>query len=341
MTRSVVNMVILSFSTVTELKMFNNDYSIYDNELYNTMSPTISWDQFDSALTDIYFESNYNYSFESDSTYEEDRSPDNSYPVYQSLSRRNSGNVNLIFRMSLPDSMSPYEPSLDTLNRQLSLNSQKPDDSESKEIIPESEIITDQSSKEDNVVETKESQSNQSTDDSDAEWTLPADTDSGADMFTSSRASPKKWSAEECNRLQHAVSHLGASMHWNQVASYVGTRSVSQCINKWKNDICKGGKKPRWTVEATNRLREYINQGLSNKEIQRRMPEYTYIQIYQQTRKLNTNTAPWEEWEYDLLVKLKTTGLMGDTEIGRRLNNRHRDAVKNVWSHLKRERNLE
>ena len=171
-------MVILSFSTVTELKMFNNDYSIYDNELYNTMSPTISWDQFDSALTDIYFESNYNYSFESDSTYEEDRSPDNSYPVYQSLSRRNSGNVNLIFRMSLPDSMSPYEPSLDTLNRQLSLNSQKPDDSESKEIIPESEIITDQSSKEDNVVETKESQSNQSTDDSDAEWTLPADTDS-------------------------------------------------------------------------------------------------------------------------------------------------------------------
>ena len=334
-------MVILSFSTVIKLKMVNNDYYNYDNEIYDTMSPTFSWDQFDSALTDIPFEPNYNYSFESDSAYEEDRSPVNSCAVYQSLSRRNSSNLSLIIRISLTDSMSPYEPSLDTLNRQLSFSSQKPDDSESKEVFPESEVTTYQASTEGNEVETKESQSSQSTDDSDTEWTLPADTDSSADMFTSSRASPKRWSTEECNRLQHAVSHLGSSMRWNQVASYVGTRSVSQCINKWKNDICKGGKKPRWTAEATNRLREYVNQGLSNKEIQRRMPEYTYIQIYQQTRKLNTNTAPWEEWEYDLLVKLKTAGLMGDTEIGRRLNNRHRDAVKNVWSHLKRERNLE
>ena len=115
---------------------------------------------------------------------------------------------------------------------------------------------------------------------------------------------------------------------------------MSQCINKWKNDLSKEGKRQRWSPDATARLRQFLDEGLLMKEIQTRMPEYTYIQIYQQTNKLRTNTAPWEPWEYELLVKLKTAGEFSDTDIGRRLNNRHRDVVKNVWSHLKRERIL-
>ena len=341
MTRSTTNIVILSFSSVIELRMFNNNYSIYDNDMYDINSQLLSWDQFDSTLSDMPFESNYYNSNESDSVYEEDGFPMNSCAVYQSLSRRNSSNVSLIFRLSLQDGLSPYEPSVDALNRQLSFNSQKPDDSQLNEVVLDSEVINQQPVTDSSEAETKESQSSQSTDDSDTEWVQPDDADNGPDSYSSLRATPKKWSAEECNRLQRAVTQLGSSMHWNQVASYVGTRTVSQCINKWKNDISKGGKKPRWTEEATKQLREYVNQGLSSKEIQKRMPDYTYIQIYQQTRKLHTNTAPWEEWEYDLLVKLKRAGVMGDTEIGRRLNNRHRDAVKNVWNHLKRERNLE
>lgn len=325
--------------------MFSPEYDAYVDEIYEDRNLAYILEPFDTITMDTPLESNYFSSFESDSAYEEDRSQLDHYAVYQSLSRRNSTNLHLVVGISLPESTDLYDPILDNVNLQLSIDNQNSDNTISKEMSSKTEIVTSQTSAESGEVNsedvTKEYQTNQGSEDSDTEWTLPADTDSSNDVFTSSRASPKRWSIEECNRLQHAVSLLGSSMHWNQVASYVGTRSVSQCINKWKNDICKGGRKPRWTVEATNRLREYVKQGLSNKEIQRRMPEYTYIQICQQTRKLEANNSPWEDWEYELLVKLKTSGLMGDTEIGRRLNNRHRDAVKNVWNHLKRERNLD
>ena len=176
---------------------------------------------------------------------------------------------------------------------------------------------------------------------SDDEWTLPNDSEGASGEFRiQSRNNPRHWTAGECNRLREAVKLWGSSKRWNQIATYVATRNVSQCINKWKNDLSKEGKRQRWSPDATARLRQFLDEGLTMKEIQKRMPEYTYIQIYQQTNKLRTNTAPWEPWEYELLVKLKAAGELSDTDIGRRLNNRHRDVVKNVWSHLKRERNL-
>lgn len=182
---------------------------------------------------------------------------------------------------------------------------------------------------------------------SDDEWTLSVDSEGASgtsgvsgEFQMQSRNFPRHWTAGECDRLREGVRRWGSLKQWNQISTFVGTRNVSQCINKWKNDLSKEGKRQRWSQDATARLRQFLNEGLTMKEIQKRMPEYTYIQIYQQTSKLRTNTGPWEPWEYELLVKLKAAGGLSDTDIGRRLNNRHRDVVKNVWSHLKRERNL-
>ena len=195
--------------------------------------------------------------------------------------------------------------------------------------------------KRESTVSVESPQSTTDSVESDDDWNYPNDSEGALEGFRiQSRSSPRHWTAEECDRLREAVKLWGSSKRWNKISAYVSTRSVSQCINKWKNDLSKEGKRQRWSPDATARLRQFLDEGLLMKEIQTRMPEYTYIQIYQQTNKLRTNTAPWEPWEYELLVKLKTAGEFSDTDIGRRLNNRHRDVVKNMWSHLKRERIL-
>ena len=170
---------------------------------------------------------------------------------------------------------------------------------------------------------------------SDGDWMLLPETE----IFEnpSGRSPPKMWTKEECNRLHTAINRFGVG-HWTEISRYVGTRCVSQCINKWKNSLSK--KRERWTAAATKQLKEYVQSGASEKEIAKLMPQYTYIQLYQQIRKLRTNTSPWAEWETELLIKLKLEGRLGDTEIGRQLNNRHRDNVKNVWNRIKREQHL-
>ena len=171
--------------------------------------------------------------------------------------------------------------------------------------------------------------------DSDGDWMLLPD----SEIFEnpSGRSPPKMWTKDECDRLHTAISRFGVG-HWTEISRFVGTRCVSQCINKWKNSLSK--KRERWTAAATKQLREYVQSGASEKEIAKLMPQYTYIQLYQQIRKLRTNSSPWAEWEIELLIKLKLEGRLGDTEIGRQLNNRHRDNVKNVWNRIKREQNL-
>lgn len=170
---------------------------------------------------------------------------------------------------------------------------------------------------------------------SDGDWMLLPE----SEIFEnpSGRSPPKMWTKEECNRLHTAINRFGVG-HWTEISRYVGTRCVSQCINKWKNSLSK--KRERWTAAATKQLKEYVQSGASEKEIAKLMPQYTYIQLYQQIRKLRTNTSPWAEWEMELLIKLKLEGRLGDTEIGRQLNNRHRDNVKNVWNRIKREQHL-
>lgn len=167
----------------------------------------------------------------------------------------------------------------------------------------------------------------------DTEWADTQDTETT--LYSGGRSHPVKWSTEECQRLREAVENCGATLRWSEVAKYVGTRTVGQCINKWKNSLCK--KRERWTANSTEQLKELLKKGVSEKEIARLMPQFTYIQLYQQIRKLSSNTKPWAQWEVEKLIKLKQEGTLGDTEIGRALDNRHRDAVKNMWSHIRKQ----
>lgn len=238
------------------------------------------------------------------------------------LSRHNSGNVFMGLNSSNASvhfTITPFEEN-EPLNRASPISFEQ--------YMPESEVVS--------VEENEDSSSTLQT----HSVTFPEPESSDGDWIDSTPCEPvhnkpTMWTTKECQRLREAVKRYGSSGHWREVAQYVGTRSPGQCINKWKNDLCKDKK--RWNAAATKQLLELMNMGLTEKEISERMPEYTYIQIYQQIRKNQTNHKPWEDWEIQLLIKLKREGNLQDTEIGRKLNNRHRDSVKNKWCQLKRQ----
>ena len=145
------------------------------------------------------------------------------------------------------------------------------------------------------------------------------------------RNAPKYWKKDECDRLRKAISMYGSHGQWKLIANHVGTRTENQCINKWKNDLCKHGNRKRWNSDASRQLEKLLKLGLDVKAIQDRMPAYTYIQIYQQIEKRKKRRDEWKSWEIEKLKELKSNGVHSFTEIGNLLNNRHCDDVKNMW----------
>ena len=189
--------------------------------------------------------------------------------------------------------------------------------------------------KRESTVSVESPQSTTDSVESDDDWNYPNDSEGALEGFRiQSRSSPRHWTAEECDRLREAVKLWGSSKRWNKISAYVSTRSVSQCINKWKNDLSKEGKRQRWDAKASAQLNFYLREGLSVKAIQEKMPSYTYIQIYQQINKRMKRCAKWEEWEIEKLKELKKSGVSSYTVIGNLLNNRHCDDVKNMWKKL-------
>lgn len=168
---------------------------------------------------------------------------------------------------------------------------------------------------------------------SDDEWTVD---NNSSDDSTITNVIEKNclWTPSECKRLTDAVGIYGNKHNWKEIAAHVGTRDVSQCFNKWKNSLCK--KKKRWNKEATIQLKQYLERGYDLKKLQELMPEYTYIQIYQQIERWKRNFESWKEWEIEKLIELKMEGKLSETEIGRCLNNRHRDSVKSMWNRIKK-----
>lgn len=150
------------------------------------------------------------------------------------------------------------------------------------------------------------------------------------------RNAPKYWKSDECDRLRKAIALYGSCGQWKLIANHVGTRTENQCINKWKNDLCKQGKRRRWNADASRQLDKLLKAGLDVKAIQDHMPNYTYIQIYQQIEKRKKRRDEWKAWEIEKLKELKSNGVNSFTEIGNLLNNRHCDDVKNMWKKIRR-----
>lgn len=119
--------------------------------------------------------------------------------------------------------------------------------------------------------------------------------------FTTLRNNPSKWTPQECEALIKAVKKYGTMNKWTDIAESikyeiisnlvgVGTRTVSQCINKWRNDLSFNGRKQRMTKRAIEQVKQYIKENKSEEEIRTLMPQFSYIQIYQQVRKVQCNT---------------------------------------------------
>lgn len=198
--------------------------------------------------------------------------------------------------------------------------------------IPDGSEVTTKS--ENSIAKNNEKES------SDVEWTDNSNDNNNKSNNTIDEATNKLlmennyfWTPTECKRLIDAVNKYGSKHNWKEIAAYVGTRDLSQCFNKWKNSLCK--KKKRWNKEATKQLQCYVDRGYELNQILELMPEYTYIQIYQQIERRKSNYGIWKQWEIEELIRLKTEGRMSETEIGRNLDNRHRDSVKSMWNRIK------
>lgn len=143
-----------------------------------------------------------------------------------------------------------------------------------------------------------------------------------------------KWTEEETKRLKDAVlKHGTAKGNWPSIAKDVGTRNVSQCVNKWKSL-----EKRKWNSNDTERIKHYIAEGYTCNEIKMYMPDCTSTQICQHYRKLTSNQSRWQDWEYERLKELILTNTnLSFTEIGRvMLDNRHRDDVTCKWNVMAR-----
>lgn len=146
----------------------------------------------------------------------------------------------------------------------------------------------------------------------------------------------KMWTTEECNRLKQAVKLFGTENRWSDISKYVATRSVSQCVNKWNNDLGKSHK--RWNKDDSKRL-DCILQHTSNiKEIMKEMPDRTYIQIYQQLQKRICKSRGWNEQEEKQLIKMKKSGVT-NAKICHSLS-RNSDDIKNMIKKLQNRNRL-
>lgn len=153
------------------------------------------------------------------------------------------------------------------------------------------------------------------------------------DEDISNNASSKRrnnWTVEECNLLKRAVQIYGCENRWSDIAKFVSTRTVSQCVNKWNNDLSK--KHKRWNKEASRRLDAIIKHTTDIKDIMKLMPDHTYIQIYQQLQKRNCMNRPWKDEEISMLISMKKNK-MSNAKIGHSLN-RNSDDIKNMVKKL-------
>lgn len=149
------------------------------------------------------------------------------------------------------------------------------------------------------------------------------------------RRPQKKWDREEIERLRVAVSKHGTVKgKWPAIANDVGTRSTSQCINKWKSLK----KNRRWNKEDSEMMQRLMREGRTYEEIKLLMSNCTITQINQHYGKFKANHEEWENYEYEQLKEwiLNKTDI-SFTEMGRLLNNRHRDDVKCNYNAIKRQ----
>ena len=76
-------------------------------------------------------------------------------------------------------------------------------------------------------------------------------------------STPKKWTAEEDQRLKEALEKPGP-ITWRKVAIEVGTRDHVQCLQRWQKVLRPGLVKGQWSPEEDSRLLYLVSLNFKN-----------------------------------------------------------------------------
>lgn len=74
---------------------------------------------------------------------------------------------------------------------------------------------------------------------------------------------PRHWSAEEDELLRAAVGRFGAR-HWKTIATYVPSRTHTQCLQRWNKVLKPGLLKGPWSPEEDHLLRRLVEQSMAS-----------------------------------------------------------------------------
>ncbi|RKP25686.1 Homeodomain-like protein, partial [Syncephalis pseudoplumigaleata] len=74
----------------------------------------------------------------------------------------------------------------------------------------------------------------------------------------SSHARRGSWTEEENERLRELVAQYG--FLWTTIAQHMGTRTATQCRDRWRSSMEPGRKPGRWTGDEDELLRRGVEQ---------------------------------------------------------------------------------
>eukprot|EP00924_Labyrinthula_sp_SR-Ha-C_P003534 maker-scaffold_53-snap-gene-0.37-mRNA-1 protein AED:0.02 eAED:0.02 QI:64/1/1/1/1/1/2/65/206 len=152
----------------------------------------------------------------------------------------------------------------------------------------------------------------------------------------------KRWTEEEDKLLREAIKTCGGPNNWKKVASFIPSRSYSQCFHRWIKVLKPGLVKGFWTPEEDQIILQAVAEGEEKwTRIATRIPG----RLGKQCRERYFNhlapyikKEPWTQEEISFLIEEQ--GKLGNkwAYISRKLKGRTENDVKNKWNTLKYKR---